>query len=246
MKKYNLLFFLALLIAPTTLLSAQADPDAALVEISFSVFPLEPGNWEGIFFAPSGVPEEKITELRFNPHERSIKYQYKGPPPLRFFRKSTDPEGNDTFQTIAVLPLAPEKYPNPVILFFEPKKPQESYALSVMVDSKENFPDESIVFFNTMNITFHGILGKNRITLPPGLSSPISVTPFFSEAAPILLAIEQDNDFLPVLRNKIRFAPERKTIMILRKPQNPNSLRIRTQRLTEFTGNRSTGNETGQ
>ncbi len=239
MKKFDHVMFIKFFLLICSLAFAQAGAKTFTSEIYFSVFPLASGNWQGIYFAPRGNPDDQKVELRFNPHERSVKYKYQGESPLVFFRTSTDSEGNIQYHVVYTLNLEPKKYENQFILFFEPNNDGSSFTVSVMVDSEETFPDESLVFFNTMNITFRGVLGDQQLTLSPGLSKPISTTKFLDQPAPIILAIEQDNDIHLVLRNQLRFSPERRTILILRKPANPNSLRIRTQRLTEFTGNRS-------
>lgn len=246
MKNRKHLFLFSLFICFSGTLTAEENAEEeALVDLSFSVFPLEPANWEGIHYSPSGEPASELVELFFNPHERSLLHDYKGPSPLRFFRTSTNEEGEIIYQTVAAVVLTPGKRKNPLIFFFEPEEKSGPYSISVMENSPKTFPDESLVFFNTMNIPFQGVLGTERFTLAPGVSEPIPVKKFFREPAPIALAIEHDNDIHLVLRNKIRFSPERKTLLILRKPRNPKSLRIRTQRLTEYTGDRGSDEDPG-
>ena len=71
-------------------------------EVSFSVFPLDSGAWSGIHYAPEGDPARGVEAVVFNRHERSITYDYKGPPPLRFFRIDTTPEGETVYRGVAV------------------------------------------------------------------------------------------------------------------------------------------------
>jgi hypothetical protein len=214
----------------------------------FSVFPLDRANWEGIRFAPDGDPASGTETLAFNPRERSIDYTYKGPLPIRFFRAVPGPEGETLFQPVGAvgnLPRAVDDEGGRIILFFEQggENADGPYTVHSMLDNAERFPNESIVFFNTMDVTFLGILGDNRIQLPPGASAPVNVGGYFDTPVPIAMAIRDNDDLHLVVRNKILFSPQRRTLMILRPPRNARSLRIRTQRLTEFTGERATGEE---
>ena len=141
--------------------------------------------------------------------------------------------------------VAPDTEAKSHIFFFSPnKEPAEGYEVFTMVDSRETYPNESIVFFNTTRATFKGILGEERITLSPGASRPIKVDNWFESPAPIALVVDDGEEKLhKVLMNKLRFAPDRRTLMILRPPARPGSLRLRAQRLTEYTGPLASGDE---
>jgi len=207
-----------------------------IVEVIFSVFPLENGNWEGIHFAPEGTPDKGIQEITFNRSERSIKYEYKGPLPLIFFRTEPDDNGNILYRPVGRLDAEPEPAKQEYILFFEPADEQGSHRISKMNAEEQSFPEHSIVFFNTMDVSFIGVLAENRMVIPPGTSPPLDVSGLLDTDVPIALAIRHNEGLHLVARNSIRFARERKTLMILRPPRREGSLRIRTQRLTEFTG----------
>jgi hypothetical protein len=217
---------------------SQSDKnDHEYLHVFFSVFPLDAGDWSNIVYAPDGDPQSGLEKLVFNRLERSYYVEYKGPAPLRFYRKLNQENGGQSLQAVGIAPFGPGKLENEVILFFEPpKEPTGLCRIIVMPDNVETFPDESLVFFNTMDINLKGILGEEEIEIPPGLSRPIDVKPYLGNHVPILLAIEHQGDLHLVLRNKISFFPDRKTLLILRTPSRPGSMRIRTQRLTEFTG----------
>lgn len=235
LKKQITLILAALAATP---IFAQIDNSQLLLEADFSVFPLESSNWKGILFAPDGDPNQGTQELRFNPHERTLGFSYRGPSPIRFYREVTLEDGLTDFKVVAEVAPGTGVLRDDLILFFSPVKDGGPYKVSYMFDSRESFPDESLVFFNSMNATFEGIIGDKRITLRPGASAPIDVSAFFERPAPITLVLEHNEDLHRVLKNKLRFVPDRRTLLILRKPGSPNSLRIRTQRLTEFTGDR--------
>ena len=239
--------FLSLIaVACATATWAQdAADEAPQLKAEFSVFPLEPANWKGILFAPTGDPTRSTRELRFNPHERTLGYKYNGPAPLRFYREIITKEGDKTYQTVAEVNPGVGSFLDPLILFFHPEEKEGPYVVDYMFDSPRNFPEDTLVFFNTMSVTFEGILGDERISLKPGASSPIDVSNYFDAPAPIGLVIQQGNDLHKVLMNKMRFSPERRTLLILRKPKSETSLRIRTQRLTEYTGRRNSEDDPG-
>ena len=236
MKKFSLL----LLVFPFWIWSQNtSDDEPPVLEVGFSVFPLDSGDWEGIYYAPNGDPGDGRVELHFNPNERSVTHEYKGHPVLRFFRMAQDEEGTPVPQTVGTVNLNGLEANSKLILFFEPDSSGNRFNISPMLDSDENFPNESIVFFNTMNVPFIGILNDRRLVLNPGKSGPVSVADFLDRDVPIALAIRDDEDIHLVANNNIRFFQDRRTLLILRPPRRPGSLRIRTQRLTEFTGDRA-------
>lgn len=244
--KLNLILFLSAFAALSG--HTQSGGEQQTLRINFSVFPLESSNWEGILYAPNGDPNQGTEELHFNPHQRTVGFSYNGPTSLRFYREVVLEEGLKGFEVVAEVSLGNRGIKGDLILFFSPVKKDQNdgpYEVSYMFDSPSSFPDDSLVFFNSMNVTFEGILGKKRITLAPGASKPIDVSDYFDEPTPIMLVLEHNDDVHRVLKNKIRFTSDRRTLYILRKPNSPNSLRIRTQRLTEYTGPRGSSDEPG-
>ena len=219
-----------------SLVHAQAEPPAENLTVSFSIFPLNAGDWSKIVFAPDGNVQNGVEPLIFNRLERSFNFDYDGPHPLVFYKERTNEEGLLYFEPFASPTLPPGTWEHPVILFFEfEEKGKGPTTIKVMMDSDETFPDESLVIFNTMPFPLRGALGEAPIEIPPGLSKPIEVSQFFGSQIPIIMALEHEGDLHLVLRNKMSFFPERRTLLILRKPSRPSSLRIRTQRLTEMT-----------
>lgn len=215
---------------------ASADPAPENVAVTFSVFPLGSANWDGLYYAPTGDPEAGRAEVVFNPNERSLAHKYQGSPHLHFFRWVSNEEGEHSPELAGSVDLSDAEPDGQVILFFEPEPSTKRFKISVMPDSPAHFPNESIVFFNTMRVPFIGLLNDQRLELPPGLSAPVSVKEFLNRDVPIALAIRDGEDIHLVAKNNMRFFQDRRTLLILRSPRRPGSLRIRTQRLTEFTG----------
>jgi len=239
--KWILLSCVLVTLGDRTTLALEGHPN---ILIEFSVFPLEPGDWEGLYYAPMGDPKRGVEELSFNPHERTLGYRYSGSARMRFFRKSISQEEETVYNEVGALNLGSSDADR--ILFFQPHPSEpKRYQINAMEDTSQTFPDESIVFYNTTKATFQGILGNKRISLEPGQSDPIKVTDYFKEPAPIALVVRDGEDLHKVLMNKLRFSPNRRTLLILRAPQDPESLRIRAQRLTEYTGPRSGSEDPG-
>jgi hypothetical protein len=213
------------------------------MEANFSVFPLENANWQGIFYAPDGDPNIEAVEIAFNRLERSASYEYKGPSNLLFYRKSVNAEGLTVFQPVARIKMRTIKYVSDLILFFNPQTENGPYEIQYMLDSPSNFPEESIVFYNTMDLSFVGLVGDKSIEIPPGASAPVNVKKFFDAPTPIMVAIKSSEDLHLVIKNNISFAPDRRTLLVLRKPKSSTSLRVRTQRITEFVGKRAGADE---
>mgnify|MGYP003108671747 CR=1 FL=1 len=249
----NILIFLLFLagglssaLAQDVPVSPEGEEEVIALNFDFSVFPLDRADWSGIFYAPKGDPQDKVEELRFNPHERTFGFSYNGPTPFRIYRKSLSPEGEEIYTTVGEIELEPTR--EDLILFFSLDRGANSsgpYRIQDMVDSKETFPEDSIVFFNSTGATFFGLLGEERFTLKPGSSRPIDVSDFFENPAPIALVIKDGNNIRKVLVNKINFSPDRRTLMIIRPPASGTSLRVRTQRLTEFLGSQSPSGDSG-
>ena len=237
---FKRIFQLWIFFAAGTLLSAQEAPST--VRINFSVFPLGPGDWSGLYYSPVGDPRSSVEEIFFNPHERTMGYRYSGPAEMHFYREWVDAEGALAYRTIATADLLPTNEDR--ILFFQPSPEQtKRFKVDVMIETPDSFPDQSIVFYNTTNVPFFGKLGSQHVELRPGISDPIDVSPYFEEPAPIALVVNDGKKLRKVLMNKLRFSPQRRTLFILRPPKEAGSLRIRSQRLTEFTGPRESINQ---
>lgn len=239
---------LLLLIGAALPLFAAANEDESIINVEFSVFPLEPAEWKGILYSPTGDLSNPNEALKFNPHERTLGFRYNGPTPIRFFRKTKSPEGEVLYQMVAQ--VSPEKARGNFIFFFNPRdrserKSEGPYDVFQMEDTKESFPKDSIVFFNATNATFEGIFNDQAIRLQPGVSKPIQVGHLTDKPTPIGLIVRDGDKMHKVLANKLRFSEDRRTLMILRSPNKATSMRIRLQRLTEYMGNRSNADDPG-
>ncbi len=247
-RSYFLKLSLLLLIVAALPLFAEEMEDESIINVEFSVFPLEPAEWKGISYSPTGDLSNPKEALRFNPHERTLGFRYNGPTPIRFFRKTKSPEGEVLYKMVAQ--VSPEKTRGNFIFFFNPRdrserKSEGPYDVFQMEDTKESFPKDSIVFFNATSATFEGIFNEQLIRIRPGVSKPIPVGHLTDKPTPIGLVVREGEKMHKILANNLRFYADRRTLMILRSPKKATSMRIRLQRLTEYMGNRSDANDPG-
>lgn len=215
---------------------SSAETATEEIQVVFSVLPLNKGDWENIFYAPRGNIEREAVPLKFNPLERSQAYSYQGSPDLIFYIQYRSAEGEAYYKAIGQIALNHD-ITQTLILVEQTQEPetQRTCKLHLVPDDPLRFPSESLVFFNTLPVTFHGVLGQQAITLRPGLNTALDVSPYFQEPAPIGLVVQDGDRKRKVLVTQIKFDPQRRTLLILRKPSRPGSFRIQTQRLTEYS-----------
>ena len=221
---------------------SKANEYESVINVEFSVFPLEPAEWKGILYSPTGDLSNPNAALKFNPHERTLGFRYNGPTPISFFRKTKSPEGEVLYQMVAQ--VRPDKSKGKFIFFFNPSdrstsKSNGPYDVFQMEDTNKSFPKDSVVFFNATNSTFEGIFNEQLIRIKPGVSKPILVGHLTDKSTPIGLVVREGEKMHKILANNFRFYADRRTLMILRSPSKKTSMRIRLQRLTEYMGNRS-------
>ena len=240
----SLLLIIAVALPPL----AKAQEYESVINVEFSVFPLEPAEWKGILYSPTGDLSNPNTALKFNPHERTLGFRYNGLAPISFFRKTKSPEGEVLYQMVAQ--VRPDKSKGKFIFFFNPSdrstsKSKGPYDVFQMEDTNESFPKDSVVFFNATNRTFEGIFDEQLIRIKPGVSKPILVGHLTDKPTPIGLVVREGEKMHKILANNFRFYADRRTLMILRSPNKKTSMRVRLQRLTEYMGNRSDINDPG-
>jgi hypothetical protein len=237
-------------VSPLSHLAMANDAETISTEIAF--FPLDGGSWAGLYFMPRGERSGDLSPIRFNPLARSPYSSYSGPIEFSIYARAVDQDGVERILPISTINLHPtaarqmllieengrllsDVFPN--VEFTFQRGPNRELKSFVFVDSPQTFPPESIVFFNTMPATFYGVLGNRRITLEPGLSQPIILTELLGRDLRMGLALHDGDRNRRVLDSNFRFGDNRRTLFILRPPAREGSLRLRSQRLTEYLGN---------
>lgn len=86
------------------------------IRTEFRIFPLDqPTNWETLFYFEE---PGRLKEIRFFPGSRSLKYDYRGPQDLVFYRMVPNEEGEDIPVPAATVRL--QRGARPLLLLFDP------------------------------------------------------------------------------------------------------------------------------
>lgn len=209
------------------------------VEIDFTVYGVGSETGRGLHFLAA---EGQWRPLLFQSSDRSPRYHYKGPNPIRFGIDTgrIDTHGLPIWETRAeaLCPTTKGRY----LFFFWPSRSatsagaETSVGLNLVVidDSTRGLPVNHLLFFNATGAELMGVLGKKEIRLPNGLTGPLPVADSFGEDLFIGLVVRYADSFKKVLQNNWRFYPGNRTIMVLIPPRNPNSFRIGAIRLTDY------------
>ncbi len=236
-------------IGPVVANESSEGNETVTTEVAF--FPLGGASWRGLYFTPENENLSEIKEIRFNALSRTEYMPYSGPAKLSIFTKGRCEEGRETFVSIGSVRLdksaarqillveessssLAEMHPEYVLEL--PGNLENHLRAFVFVDSLQTFPVNSVVFFNTMGAEFFGIFGEERISLKPGLNRPVDINRHTDTNIRVGLAVHDGERNRRVLDSSYRFSPERRTLIVLRRPENNGSYRIRAQRLTEYLG----------
>jgi len=217
---------------------ADIDDDPSRLNLEFAVLPLDSSVAKReLFYTDDGEPVySRALKLSMNTRERSDYLRYRGVNPMPIYSKGKDEEGKDILipeysvqfdgrsgQWLVMLDKVRD----------EAAPPHRSF---VMAYNEREFPEGSLLFFNTTNAKFYGVLGKERVDINPGANTPMDISQYYDSEIPVGLVVEDGEQVHKVLYSKIRFFPERRTLMILRPPKREGSYRIQAQRLTEYLG----------
>jgi hypothetical protein len=148
--------------------SANAQAPVALQSVRFAVFSPEP--IKDVAFVPraNAAPQK----LAFQPTARSLRYEYRGPMPLRFIDAST----------AAVIAEAniPAGIQN-ALLLFSPINAEKSggaglrYQIAVLDDGAARHGAGGLAIINLSGLTLSGTINKDKVELKPGLNPTLPI-----------------------------------------------------------------------
>lgn len=220
------------------LLSVLAGPASAAEServVTFTVFGETGHDWSGLYFSPDG---ESFEELPFVRYTRSAPLRATIPGDrIRVHRRDLADDG--TFR----YPVAGESVLDPgvdeVLLFFfaergrRPRAGRGSFRVMAMDDSSASLPRDHLVFFNATGVQLIGALDAEELTLNPGQSRALDLRGLFGREVPVGLVVRSGETFERVLVNRLRFSPDRRTVILLLPPRREGSYRIQAVRLSE-------------
>ncbi|MDA3874628.1 MAG: hypothetical protein PF795_11800 [Kiritimatiellae bacterium] len=188
----------------------------------------------GVFDKAGLLVRSKPTGFRTS--GRSLNYRYEGPNPLEFFEEEAAPTPSkpDAVRRTPVgrIMLPPDV--DEVMFFFAPKPDFPDSGLKYTVTGidirTETVPAGHITIFNTLPVTFRGVVGKSKnrkngeqLQIDPGINTPIDIHP----QAQILLALESESEgFLRVYEDTIQCGDSERVLLILFPPRFPGSLNV--------------------
>ncbi|MFP4358732.1 MAG: hypothetical protein ACLFSZ_09895 [Puniceicoccaceae bacterium] len=187
------------------------------------------------YFEAEGEPAP--VEVRIG--EQSDLHDYEGEPDLVFYRRrevaTGEGETEYAYDPVASLPL--KERGGEILIFITPRRNDPSgreFNLAAMPSIYEAIPGGHVAFFNGTGASLLGLLGSKRISLKPGINEPISSSGFDDGNHVMLgLSVKYRDSLEVVLQSNVRFAPNRRTLIVLMPPARKDSLNIVAFRITE-------------
>lgn len=232
MKLVFLLTF-TLLFSRYDLHGQERSEDAPTFNITFRTLALEKGDYTGIFIQAD--PEEEPTPVYFNRYRRSGSVTYKGTSPIIFFRieETSDPEIPFRKVPIARFKITEATPTEDLLLLTRPnpvQKPnQPELFISGMDDSRDAFPQNTVIFMNLTSLELIGLVNEERADFPKGPSIPFSLTTTFKTS----VIFDDTKDFHFLLDNSFSFEDDSRVILVLQPPKRKGSLRIRCRYIVD-------------
>jgi hypothetical protein len=218
------------------LIAAQGQEPEEQVKTSFRVFPVLSGEWEGIFYQPK--PEEGMEEIVFRARNRSFySYDYTGPPQLSFYREDgLNEDGEMQYRIVAQTPVSGAE----LLIFFTQSREEGEGAMEFSTlsidDGPAGLPADTVSFINMTPVAYACRFMDKDMVLQPGQNPPISVKEKLTEDIFIGLAISNRDTHRVVIKNRWRFHPGNRHLILLLPPRSHGSFRIRAYRISEFVG----------
>jgi hypothetical protein len=231
----NLSFALATLLV-FQLPSRGQEEDVALSELNFYVASaIRVRNVRFGVFDETGT-RTGSRSIGFRTSGRSLTYEYEGPDPIVFFEEEAAPTAADP-DAVHRTPVGKSTLPPDVdeFLFFfvpNPDFPESGlkYNVSAIDIRQESVPSGHITIYNTIPVTFRGVVGESRnrengtvLNVNSGINPPIDIQP----RAQVLLVLESESErFVRVYKNTIHCDENQRVLLVLTPPRFPGSLNV--------------------
>jgi len=214
----------------------SAETDENQVRVDLRVFNVEREPIENLFIISDG----EIVPIKFYPKARSEIYEYEGPKRIRFYDFSRINSDNP-----AASPVMGEVWARPgideALVFFLGKPDGElPYSLLFTDDSESHFPFGSVRVLNGTGSVLAGKVSDITMQLGFEASPPIEMDELRGEEAgpgstevAFAFAVRMEGGYELVFANRIRFRDDQRSILVLRPPRRPRSLRVYSYLLEE-------------
>ena len=246
-RRHSRIALVAALLLGTAALTAQTESPGTeappTVERDFRVFAVERKPIDGVFVTDAdGADVELVFERKY----RSEVYTYKGPPTMVFFRRSTGPEGAVVRTPVATAAI-PAEVKEPLIFFMDapqteatddaPATRQREFNLVWIDDSLQSFPYGTVRVLNACGAPLKGKIGPEAVSLGYETTPPLPTSRLRSGGSGwvnIGFAVKVQDEYELVYRNDVQFDDAARSILVLRPPRRPRSLRVDTYLIEEY------------
>lgn len=214
----RVLCFALLSLAAFGVMWGQTAP-AAGPSVRFTVFSAKPIT-ELTYVSRIGGPPQKVV---FQPTARSVRYEYRGPMPIRFV---------DATEGVAVAEaVIPAGMTNALLLFSPLEKAQGAirYQVAVLDDSAARQGPGGLAIINLSGLTLEGTINDQKITLKAGLNPPVAVT----RAAKVALTTVFKNRIYQSYTGNVTLGRNERALMILFPPFRPGALEVQSRVLLD-------------
>ncbi|MCC5807774.1 MAG: hypothetical protein JJU00_15725 [Opitutales bacterium] len=203
--------------------------------VTFTVFGETGYDWSGLYVSPDG---ESFEELPFVRYTRSAPLRLTVPGDrIRVYRRDLADDGTLVYPVAGEAALGDGV--DEVLLFFfaergrTPREGRGRFRVVAMDDSSVALPRDHLVFFNATGVQLFGALDTRELTLNPGQSRAFDLRGLFGREVPVGFVVRSGETFERVLVNRMRFSPDRRTVILLLPPRREESYRIQAVRLSE-------------
>ncbi len=229
LRRWIALSFSTILAGATAL---SADTERA---VTFTVFGETGHDWSGLYYSPDGESFEELPFVRYTrsaPQRATITGDR-----IRIHRRDLAADGTSLYAVAgeAVIDAGLDR----VLLFFfaerggPRREGRARFRIMAMDDSVIALPRDHLVFFNATGVQLFGALDREELTLNQGQSRALDLRGLFGREVPVGLVVRSGETFERVLVNRLRFSPDRRTVILLLPPRREGSYRIQAVRLSE-------------
>jgi hypothetical protein len=220
---------------------AAGQTNEPIQKVSFTVFAVERVLPQAIFYEAS--PDEFV-QLTFSARNRSRRFTYEGGSPLNFYGER--PVFGDDGSLIRPEPVASialdQLYEETLLFFWQeertPNNRNPRFRLFPMDDSEAAFPFGTFRLFNACGAPLVGQIGRERLRITTEVTEPFNVRRQLNnqQRVNMAFAIQIRDDFEMVYANQLQLSEEGRTIIVLRPPRRPGSIRVSAYMISQLPG----------
>lgn len=235
--KHIRVILFAILIVSGLPIATKGD-DQTVVEVEFSAIAVNRYMPFSVYFEASEGEFEKID---FHPRRRSSLFTFEGEGAIHFYDEYPT-KNTQTGEIIRPRPFASvpteELYDKSLLIFWNDSIPEHSNRtnyISVLDDSETGFPYGHFVIVNACGAELVGRIGNTNHNISNTITEPFFTRYMRDENNRIRLAFAvqiQDNYEL-VYANELELSTDVRSIIVLRPPRRPGSIRITAHTINE-------------